>query len=186
MRYYIDEEFIEDGRTIDIVSIGIVAGDGRKLYLQSVEFDPHKASPWVAANVFPHLSRCSHPYGGQILADELELHKRELCIDYRCPWNLCRNMQTQIKIFLDPAQYGTPELWGWCCSYDHVALCQLFGPMTNIPNGWPYYINDLQSILGDTPDSELPPQEGTAHHALEDALHIKRLCEIYAGHNNNV
>ncbi len=39
MRYWYDTEFIEDGKTIDLISIGIVAEDGRELYLQSVEFD---------------------------------------------------------------------------------------------------------------------------------------------------
>jgi hypothetical protein len=29
MKYYYDTEFIEDGRTIDLISIGIVAEDGR-------------------------------------------------------------------------------------------------------------------------------------------------------------
>ncbi|RZL78642.1 MAG: hypothetical protein EOP32_21370 [Rhodococcus sp. (in: high G+C Gram-positive bacteria)] len=30
MRYFYDCEFIEDGRTIDLVSIGVVAEDGRQ------------------------------------------------------------------------------------------------------------------------------------------------------------
>ena len=37
MRYFLDTEFIEDGKTIDLLSIGIVAEDGRELYLQNVE-----------------------------------------------------------------------------------------------------------------------------------------------------
>ena len=37
MRYFYDCEFIEDGTTIDLVSIGIVAQDGRELYLVSTE-----------------------------------------------------------------------------------------------------------------------------------------------------
>lgn len=32
MRYFFDTEFYEDGKTIDLVSIGIVAEDGRELY----------------------------------------------------------------------------------------------------------------------------------------------------------
>jgi hypothetical protein len=30
MRYWLDTEFIEDGKTIDLISIGIVAEDGRE------------------------------------------------------------------------------------------------------------------------------------------------------------
>ena len=32
MRYFYDTEFLEDGETIDLISIGIVAEDGREYY----------------------------------------------------------------------------------------------------------------------------------------------------------
>ena len=48
MRYFYDCEFIEDGRTIDLVSIGVVAEDGREYYAVSTEFDPDSDSVIVA------------------------------------------------------------------------------------------------------------------------------------------
>lgn len=54
MRYWFDTEFIEDGRTIDLVSIGIVAEDGRELYLE-FDVDYRRASQWVKDNVIAHL-----------------------------------------------------------------------------------------------------------------------------------
>ena len=39
-RYFYDCEFIEDGRTIELISIGVVAEDGREFYAVSTEFDP--------------------------------------------------------------------------------------------------------------------------------------------------
>jgi 3' exoribonuclease, RNase T-like len=54
MKYWFDTEFIEDGRTIDLISIGIVAEDGRKFYCE-FDFDHRRASPWVKENVIPHL-----------------------------------------------------------------------------------------------------------------------------------
>ena len=51
VRYFYDCEFIEDGTTIELVSIGVVAEDGREFYAVSTEFDPGKAGPWVRANV---------------------------------------------------------------------------------------------------------------------------------------
>ena len=56
MRVFFDTEFIEDGRTIDLISIGMVREDGSKLYLQNADCNLDAASPWVAANVIPHLS----------------------------------------------------------------------------------------------------------------------------------
>lgn len=35
MRYFIDTEFIEKPNTIDLISIAIIAEDGRELYLIS-------------------------------------------------------------------------------------------------------------------------------------------------------
>lgn len=32
MKYFLDTEFIEDGVTIDLISIGIVSDDGREFY----------------------------------------------------------------------------------------------------------------------------------------------------------
>ena len=37
MKYFLDTEFIEDGKTIDLISIGIVCEDNRTLYYQNSE-----------------------------------------------------------------------------------------------------------------------------------------------------
>ena len=55
MRYFYDTEFIEDGRTIELISIGVVAEDGREYYAVSTEFDPERAGSWVRANVLTKL-----------------------------------------------------------------------------------------------------------------------------------
>ena len=51
MRYFYDCEFIEDGTTIELVSIGMVGEDGREFYAVSTEFDPERAGKWVRANL---------------------------------------------------------------------------------------------------------------------------------------
>lgn len=56
MKYFLDTEFIEDGKTIDLISIGIVAEDGRTYYAEASECDYSKASSWVVQNVIPHLT----------------------------------------------------------------------------------------------------------------------------------
>ena len=42
MKYFIDTEFVDDGKTIDLISIGIVAEDGRELYVESADFDLYR------------------------------------------------------------------------------------------------------------------------------------------------
>ena len=55
MKYWIDTEFIAKPFTIDLVSIGLVAEDGREFYAESSEVDWSKASPWMLENVRPQL-----------------------------------------------------------------------------------------------------------------------------------
>ena len=56
MRIYFDTEFIEDGRTIDLLSIGLVREDGATYYAEPAEADRDRASDWVRENVLPHLT----------------------------------------------------------------------------------------------------------------------------------
>ena len=56
MHYFFDTEFIENGRTIELISIGMVAEDGREFYAEAWAVDWSKASVWVLENIKPHLS----------------------------------------------------------------------------------------------------------------------------------
>lgn len=56
MKIWFDTEFIEDGRTIDLISIGMVAEDGREYYAEVMECDYSKADEWVRENVLSHLA----------------------------------------------------------------------------------------------------------------------------------
>ena len=61
MRYFYDTEFIENGSTIDLVSIGIVAEDGREYYAVSTDADHTKANKWVREHVLDKLPNPSSP-----------------------------------------------------------------------------------------------------------------------------
>lgn len=56
MKLWFDTEFIEDGRTIDLISIGVVREDGQTFYAENAECDTSRASEWVQKNVLPHLT----------------------------------------------------------------------------------------------------------------------------------
>src|SRR5712675_2913217 len=61
MRYFFDTEFYEDGKTIDLISIGIVAEDGREFYAVSQDAQLHRVSDWVRSNVLPRLPAYGDP-----------------------------------------------------------------------------------------------------------------------------
>ena len=50
MKYWIDTEFIERPCTIDLISVGLVAEDGREFYAESSEVDWTKAGVWNSSN----------------------------------------------------------------------------------------------------------------------------------------
>lgn len=147
--------------------------------------------------MFPNLRQCpyveSHgPVGGnedkiaRSIAADVHLHRYGQCIPTLddpnrslCPWKDRDRLADEIRHFID-AGGKEPELWAWCASYDFVVLCQIFGGMLSLPEGWPHYVRDFQQILDDrgvTDDEldELPIQQGRLHNALDDAVHLKKL-----------
>lgn len=147
MRFFYDTEFIEDGRTIDLVSIGVVGDDGREYYAVSTEFDPDRAGSRVRANVLPKLPSPS----SQV-------------------WRTRRRIRDDLLEFLT-ADSGPVELWAWTGAYDHVVLCQLWGPMTELPRAIPRYTRELRQLWEEAGRPTLPDRPADAHDALADARH---------------
>jgi hypothetical protein len=164
MRYFLDTELIDDGKTIDLISIGIVAEDGREYYAESSEARADKAGDWVREHVLPHLHTCS-PTEAWLFHPGCPLHIRA-CI------------ASAIVAFCDPEQYGKPEFWGYYADYDWVAFCQLFGTMMDLPKGWPMYCRDIKQLCDDLGNPKLPEQGKGEHHALADARWNKQAWEF--------
>jgi hypothetical protein len=147
MRFFYDTEFIEDGVTIELVSIGVVDETGAEYYAISTEFDPRRANDWVRAHVLNQLPGPASPVWRsreQIRADLLELFS---------------------------AHGGGIELWAWMAAYDHVCLAQLWGEMRALPRVIPRFTHDLRQRWEDAGRPELPPVPPDAHDALADARH---------------
>lgn len=154
MRYWFDTEFIEDGRTIDLLSIGIVAEDGRELYLCNKEANLSRANAWVKANVFPFLP--VRPVGDGV------------SFEWDADPSVCLAVTIRRNI-LDFIGDDKPEFWAYYADYDWVAFCQLFGTMMDLPQGWPMYCCDIKQWCDQLGNLALPAQEGDEHHALADA-----------------
>jgi len=173
-KYFLDCEFIEDGVTIDLISIGIVCSDGREYYAISTEFSPHKASQWVKDNVIAQLPPrpcfTQNPYAS---ASDKEASKL---------WKRRKTIAIEVEEFFfgtdeRPSTEGylgeSPEIWADYAAYDWVVLCQLFGTMMDLPNGLPMFCNDIQQFKIHVGCSSLPEQSSGHHNALEDARHCK-------------
>lgn len=167
MRYWYDTEFVENGSTIDLISIGIVAEDGREYYAQSLRMNFKQCSDWIVRNVLLHLT--DFDMGKQIPIGEkpgTDIYHNDWS---RTSWRDIEGLRKDLKSFLDPKMYDKPELWGYYSAYDHVALCQLFGTMMQLPEGWPMYTRDIKQWCDQLGNPKLPEQGKGEHHALADA-----------------
>lgn len=163
VRYTYDCEFLEDGRTIDLISIGIVClDDGRELYAINAEADWHRIleHEWLPTNVVPHLPM--NESGRWIDLNHPNVMPYEI---------IARNV---LEFFYDDGRgYDEKdrELWAYYAAYDHVALCQLYGPMSQLPGGVPRFTRDIKDWAIRLGSPKLPEQVNTEHSAIDDAWH---------------
>lgn len=157
MKYFFDTEFIEDGKTIDLISIGIVAEDGTEFYAQNMEAKWENANEWVRLNVFPHLVAFQADRMGQDV-----------------PFDSADKVWMQRSAIADAiigfvGSDSEPEFWAYNGSYDWVIFCQLFGPMSDLPENFPNFVRDIKLLNEFLGNRCLPKSEGIKHHALADA-----------------
>lgn len=172
-RYFYDWEFQEQQdpktglTTIFPISMGMVSGDGRELYLVNKtyfqwEFDGLvKTSDWVEKNVLDHISstdliQCGYEFNefGEIIQNFIE--------------------DTFSGKVLDRSYV---ELWGYFSAYDHVCLAQCFGSMIKLPDSIPMHTKDIKQLVGKKRIGFKPEDE---HHALSDARWNKKVWEMFS------
>lgn len=173
IKYFLDTEFIEDGSTIELISIGIVSSDLREYYAINWECDFSKANDWVQENVLTHLGeKPSDP-------DEQWKIERAIAKDIICfvkqPFfkNDLKELDYQTLKQIEPKQGIDIEFWTYYGSYDWVVLCWLFGAMIDLPKGFPMYTNDIKQWCKQLGNPRLPDQGEGEHHALSDAKWVK-------------
>lgn len=151
VKIFHDWEFIDDGKTIDPISVGMVKESGESYFAIFDGYDAEKADDWVRANVLTKL-------------------------DPHFPRKSKAEIRSEVFAFVGPDH---PEFWGYYAAYDHVCLAQLFGPMHLFPSGWPYLTLDIKQLCILLGDPRLPKQDPrNEHDALSDALHNKHMYEF--------
>lgn len=233
MKYFLDTEFVEGVQTnsipwlilkkrggglsigkakptIDLISIGIVAEDGREYYAISKEFNLKEAwdryqlnerkdyenyslkdrgkilynkEYWLRDNVLkPIYNELLHKYNSdgylpskkrwdykefKMLINKYGKTNKQIAkeiIEFCKPiegnplmWNKKGYEVVNIgkeNSYMEPT-FGVdyignrtaPEFYGYYSDYDWVVFCWLFGKMTDLPNGFPYYCIDLKQTL---------------------------------------
>ncbi len=162
-KYFYDTEFKEDGKTIDLISIGILCEDGREFYAVSNEFDTRRVAEddWLMANV---MSSIEHEAFVGADFEGGPVH-RDLFVTDRAALDRAAISQGILE-FVNRTE---PEWWAWYGAYDHVALCQLFGKMIDLPPHFPYYTLDIKQLHKEKGYPLMPQQPAGLHNALADA-----------------
>ena len=165
MKIFYDTEFHEDGNTIDLISIGMVCENGQTYYSVSSEADYSRIgeNSWLMNNVMTSI-----PY----------IDKGGVIIPYG------EHVKTRSQIRDDIINFvgdSHPEFWAWYADYDHVALCQLFGKMIDLPPNFPMFTLDLRQHWEYRGRPALPRQSGGEHNALADAQHNMLMWKCMEG-----
>lgn len=139
MKYSLDCEFIDTPTCSALISIGLVREDGERRYWE-VEYPKAELTPWLNANVLPHLMGLAVP---------MELVRKE------------------ITEFIG---VDIPEIWCYFGAYDWYWFCRVFGGFMNMNPKWPPRFFELADYRSQHFPKGIPPTHGPEHHALSDAL----------------
>jgi hypothetical protein len=198
MRIFYDLEFLEDGRTLDLISIGMVREDGRELYAVNDQLLRPAIHPapgslyervtkrdWLMRNVVPHLPLKPRNKSELTHKTQSPTGPAFFSLDPEHPAVLPRRLiRAQVRDFI---LGGGPdvELWAWYGAFDHVGLAWLWGPMIDLPEGVPMFTNDIRTLAllaGPGAMATEPKQEEGEHNALADARHNETRWEHYMAH----
>lgn len=155
MKIFFDTEFTGLHQNTNLISIGIVAEDGREFYAEISDYNNRYISVWVKENVINNLT-------GKNVIKQAELKDK-----------LTRWLE----------QYDEVEVWSDCLAYDWVLFCQIWGGAGFVPRNVSYIPFDICTMMklnGVDPDINREEYVGKEkfrkarkHNAMHDARVIK-------------
>ena len=159
MKYFFDCEFLEDGNTIDLISIGVVCEDGQEYYAVNEYMPIERISEdeWMVDNILPHL-----PATFDVESYHYELKDKSTDPMIRFP----RQIKEDLIEFITGDNI---EFWAYYGDYDWVCMCRLFGRMIDLPEHWPKFAYDLRQWLNHKGLGFIRQPDEAPHHALYDA-----------------
>jgi len=164
MNYFLSTEYIEQPGSIQLISLGIVAEDGRTFYAENISFDERMADDWVHKNFLSKLKWWPHraPFKSVVDLKHFEVYGHQIWI------------KDAILEFI--GKDISPEFWGYYAGYDWVLFCWIFGKMVDLPADWPKYCRDMKQTLDESGKDKIPdPKSG--HNALVYAQWNKDLYD---------
>jgi hypothetical protein len=166
MRYFIDSKFIDDGKTIELISIAVVAENGREFLRYNDDFQEERAMEWVCVNALPYLPQ------------------RPLFSEGSAKTGLWRSpLEIGIELLEFIGSDPEPEFWANVAAHNWVAVCQLYGPLAALPKGWPVFCQSVQQLRAYLDHQEFSGINGQESNALSAAKECKA-CYDYLIENS--
>jgi hypothetical protein len=170
MKIFFDTEFTGLHQNTTLISIGLVAENGRTFYAEFTDYNQAQVDPWIQDNVVANL----------LFADDARRNGPRGVLLYSYVGDTLFIVE-QLKNWL--SQFDKVEMWSDCLAYDWVLFCELFGGAFRLPENIYYIPFDLCTLFklkGIDPDAnreEFAGMIGNKHNALHDARVIKACYE---------
>ncbi|MGH0678673.1 3'-5' exoribonuclease domain-containing protein [Bacillus luti] len=187
MKVFFDTEFTGLHQNTTLISIGLVAENGKTFYAECSDYDRAQVDEWLQENVIAHLVIENNDYKG--LSKEINTKSIEDCDHVALIGYKSKEIADYLQRWL--SQFDKVEIWSDCLAYDWMLFNQLFGHAFNIPNNVyyiPFDICTLFKVNGIDPDvkreefadsyvstegKSINPNFVQKHNALWDAYVIK-------------
>lgn len=181
MKIFFDTEFTGLHKDTTLISIGMVAGDGKTFYAEFSDYDRSQVDDWIRNNVISHLKfGCLSDAYHQDVCGNVEMYGTK------------EDVRAALRTWL--SQYDSVQLVSDVCHYDMVLFIDIFGDAFDIPENVCPFCYDINHDIAELcmvedveafdisreklmRDNYIREIEGDKHNALYDAKVIK---EIYS------
>jgi len=184
MKIFFDTEFTGLHKNTTLISIGLVAEDGRTFYAELNDYDESQVDDWIRDNVIKNLIM-NPPREGEQEYYVRSRFREDVPLTEQ--WSLqMRGSKQEVsdELYLWLTQFDKVEIWSDCLAYDWVLFNDIFGHAFNIPKNVyyiPFDICTLFKLKGIDPDINREKfanmTSNSKHNALYDAKVIKACYE---------
>lgn len=122
MNIYFDTEFTGLHKNTTLISIGMIAENGRTFYAELNDYDKNQVNDWIKDNVIANLV-----HGGKSFN-----HTFDDCTSCSCVMSESKeHVKTELEKWL--SQFDSVQLVSDVCHYDMVLFIDLFGSAFDLP-----------------------------------------------------
>lgn len=168
--FFFDCEFIETKESVQLLSIGMVAENGRTFYAENTAVDTRLADEWITENVVSKLNAFKFHESYTLSSFTAPT---DTGVEVKGDYDYIRN---ELVNWLDE----DPTFYAYYASYDWVCFCKLFGRMIDVPKKYKWYSRDLKQMLDEKVDSWVKKKQKTGNpQTFEHCLKVMKASKNY-------